>query len=118
MEDESYRNFVLSKINKTLDRKIAPDDHIDDVVSVMTSLWSLSLANLNFQCVPKPVWKGMAKIVQAIVHGLEVTYENYGLGGMASVFQLHEVAHTHYWSRDVSDYSTSGDFTQVGPEWV
>ncbi|XP_045480868.1 MAP kinase-activating death domain protein isoform X3 [Harmonia axyridis] len=96
MEDESYRNFVLSKINKTLDRKIAPDDHIDDV------------------CVSKPIWKGMAKIVQAIVHGLEVTYENYGLGGMASVFQLHEVAHTHYWSRDVTDYSTGGDFTQVG----
>lgn len=33
MEDESYRNFVLSKLNKTLDKKIAPDDHIDDVVS-------------------------------------------------------------------------------------
>lgn len=32
MEDESYRNFVLSKLNKTLDRKIGPDDHIDDVV--------------------------------------------------------------------------------------
>ncbi|KAL3267187.1 hypothetical protein HHI36_011324 [Cryptolaemus montrouzieri] len=94
MEDESYRNFVLSKINKTLDRKIAPDDHIDDV------------------CVPKPVWKGMAKMLQALVHGLEVTYENYGQGGMASVFQLHEVAHTHYWSREISDYSASGDFTQ------
>lgn len=35
MEDESYRNFVLSKLNKTLDRKIAPDDHIDDVVCVL-----------------------------------------------------------------------------------
>lgn len=34
MEDESYRNFVLSKLNKTLDKKIAPDDHIDDVVSI------------------------------------------------------------------------------------
>lgn len=33
MEDESYRIFVLGKLNKTLDRKIAPDDHIDDVVS-------------------------------------------------------------------------------------
>lgn len=33
MEDESYRIFVLNKLNKTLDRKIAPDDHIDDVVS-------------------------------------------------------------------------------------
>jgi hypothetical protein len=33
MEDESYRIFVLSKLNKTLDKKIAPDDHIDDIVS-------------------------------------------------------------------------------------
>lgn len=33
MEEETYRNYVLSKINKTLDKKIAPDDHIDDVVS-------------------------------------------------------------------------------------
>jgi hypothetical protein len=32
MEDESYRIFVLGKLNKTLDKKIAPDDHIDDVV--------------------------------------------------------------------------------------
>lgn len=34
MEDESYRILVLGKLNKTLDRKIAPDDHIDDIVSV------------------------------------------------------------------------------------
>lgn len=33
MEDESYRNLVLSKLNKTLDRKVGPDDHLDDVVS-------------------------------------------------------------------------------------
>lgn len=35
MEDESYRNLVLSKLNKTLDKRIAPDDHIDDVVSIV-----------------------------------------------------------------------------------
>ncbi|XP_063927974.1 MAP kinase-activating death domain protein isoform X3 [Zophobas morio] len=92
MEDESYRNFVLSKLNKTLDKKIAPDDHIDDV------------------CVPKPVWKGMLKVLQAVVHGLEVTYSNYGLGGMASAFQLHEIAHTHYWTKELIEGST--DFTQ------
>nr|XP_015834956.1 PREDICTED: MAP kinase-activating death domain protein isoform X4 [Tribolium castaneum] len=92
MEDESYRNFVLSKLNKTLDKKIAPDDHIDDV------------------CVPKPVWKGMLKVLQAVVHGLEVTYGNYGLGGMASAFQLHEIAHTHYWTKELIDSST--DLTQ------
>ncbi|XP_074032253.1 LOW QUALITY PROTEIN: rab3 GDP-GTP exchange factor [Leptinotarsa decemlineata] len=85
MEDESYRNFVLSKLNKTLDKKIGPDDHIDDV------------------CLSKPVWKGMLKMMQAIVHGLEVTYSNYGLGGMASAFQLCEIAHTHYWTKDLNE---------------
>ncbi|KAK5643903.1 hypothetical protein RI129_007748 [Pyrocoelia pectoralis] len=85
MEDESYRNFVLSKLNKTLDKKIAPDDHIDDV------------------CLPKPIWKGVLKVLLAVVHGLEHTYSNYGLGGMASAFQLQEIAHTHYWSKELAD---------------
>lgn len=34
MEDENYRNFVVVKLNRTLDRKVGPDNHIDDVVSV------------------------------------------------------------------------------------
>ncbi|XP_046867476.1 MAP kinase-activating death domain protein isoform X2 [Drosophila willistoni] len=87
MEDESYRTLVLSKLNKTLDKKIAPDDHIDDV------------------CVTKPVWKGMLKCVQAIAGGLDVTFGNFGLGGMASVFQLMEVAHTHFWSKEINEGS-------------
>ena len=33
MEDENYRNMILSKLNKSIDRKVAPDDHIQDVVS-------------------------------------------------------------------------------------
>lgn len=32
MEDESYRMLILGKLNKTLDKKISPDDHLDDVV--------------------------------------------------------------------------------------
>lgn len=87
MEDESYRMLVLGKLNRTLDRKIAPDDHIDDV------------------CISKSVWRGMLKCIQAIAHGLEVTYTNFGLGGMASVFQLTEIAHTHYWSKDYTEAS-------------
>lgn len=85
MEDESYRMLVLGKMNRTLDKKIAPDDHIDDV------------------CVPKPVWKGMLKCLHAIAHGLDATYSNFGLGGMASVFQMMEIAHTHFWSKDLTD---------------
>jgi hypothetical protein len=34
MEDESYRNLVLSKLNRSLDRKVGPDDHLDDIVSL------------------------------------------------------------------------------------
>lgn len=85
MEDESYRMLVLGKLNRTLDKKIAPDDHIDDI------------------CIPKPMWRGMLKCIQAIAHGLDITYSNFGLGGMASVFQLMEIAHTHYWSKDLTE---------------
>lgn len=52
----------------------------------------------------------MLKCVQAIAGGLDVTFSNFGLGGMASVFQLMEVAHTHYWSKEIhegSDMSSS-----------
>ncbi|XP_071867221.1 rab3 GDP-GTP exchange factor isoform X4 [Bombus fervidus] len=85
MEDESYRDLVVTKLNKGLNKKISPDDHIDDV------------------CISKPVYKGMLKCLQAVAHGLGHTYNNFGLGGMASVFQLLEIAHTHYWSKDLSE---------------
>ncbi|CAH0721692.1 unnamed protein product, partial [Brenthis ino] len=84
MEDESYRNMVLSKLNRNFNRKITPNDKVDDVF------------------ISKPIWKGMLKVLQAVVHGLEHTYSNFGLGGMASVFQLAEMAHTHYWSKEVA----------------
>jgi hypothetical protein len=51
MEDENYRNFMLSRLNQTLDRKIGPDDHIDDVVSYSTNeyrrLFSLPCSYYN-----------------------------------------------------------------------
>ncbi|CAK9795534.1 MAP kinase-activating death domain protein [Anthophora plagiata] len=87
MEDESYRDLVVTKLNKGLNKKISPDDHIDDV------------------CISKPVYKGILKCLQAVAHGLGHTYNNFGLGGMASVFQLMEIAHTHYWSKDLSEGS-------------
>lgn len=33
MEDESYRNMVLSKLNRNFNRKTTPNDKVDDVVS-------------------------------------------------------------------------------------
>ena len=80
MEDENYRNFVLSRLNTSLDKKLSSDEeHIEDVK------------------VSKAVFKGMAKLLTLIIHGLEQTYANNGLGGMASAFQLLEICHTHYW---------------------
>ncbi|KAI8440249.1 hypothetical protein MSG28_001625 [Choristoneura fumiferana] len=90
MEDESYRNMVLSKLNRNLTRKTTPNDKVYDVF------------------VSKPVWKGMLRVLQAVVHGLEHTYSNFGLGGMASVFQLAEMAHTHYWSKEVAGLEHGG----------
>ncbi|XP_023229824.1 MAP kinase-activating death domain protein-like isoform X3 [Centruroides sculpturatus] len=85
MEDESYRNLVVSRLNKTLERKVGPDDHIEDV------------------CVSKAVWRGMLKMLTAVVAGLELTYTTKGVGGMASTLQVLEIAHTHYWARELSD---------------
>ncbi|CAF1108470.1 unnamed protein product, partial [Didymodactylos carnosus] len=87
MEDENYRNFVLSRLNTNLDRKFSDeDDHIEDVR------------------VSRAVFKGMANILKSVVQGLEVTFENYSYSnsGMASGFQLLEIAHTHYWLKDLN----------------
>lgn len=63
------------------------------------------------QCIPKPVFKGLAKCVQAVAHGLDHTYSNFGLGGMASVFQLMEIAHTHYWTKELNETAGVGDLS-------
>lgn len=42
MEEEGYRNLVLSKLNQTLDNKISPSDHIDDVVMICNGVYFLS----------------------------------------------------------------------------
>ncbi|VVC41070.1 Hypothetical protein CINCED_3A012715 [Cinara cedri] len=84
MEEEGYRNLVVSKLNRTLDNKISPSDHIDDV------------------CISRPVWKGMLKALLAIIHGLEVSFTNQCGGGLASAFQVLEIAHTHFWTKDTA----------------
>lgn len=47
----------------------------------------------------------MLKCLHAVTAGLEVTFANFGLGGMASVFQMMEIAHTHYWTKELNDAS-------------
>ena len=34
MEDENYRNMILTNLNKSVVKRVAPDDHIQDVVSI------------------------------------------------------------------------------------
>lgn len=47
----------------------------------------------------------MLKLLKEVINGLEVTYNNHGTGGMSSVFQALEIAHTHYWSRELTDHN-------------
>ena len=55
----------------------------------------------------KPVFKGMLSMVKAIISGLENTYQNQGVGGMASAIMVMEIIHTHYWEKDVGGSSKS-----------
>lgn len=37
MEDENYRNFIVSRLNRNLDKKLSDDTpHLEDVVIVLT----------------------------------------------------------------------------------
>ena len=45
MEDENYRMLVVSGLNRTLQRKIGPDDHIEDVVS--TTINTINYINIK-----------------------------------------------------------------------
>ena len=81
MEDENYRNFVVCRVNGGRERRLSANDQLDDVA------------------ITKPVWKGMLKLLQALVHGLEQSRLNSGVGGMQSTLQVLEIAHTHYWAR-------------------
>ena len=62
------------------------------------------------QCVSRPVFKGLLAMCKAIIAGLEHTIQNHGLGGMASAYMVLEIAHTHYWHRDLS--SSKSDVRQ------
>ncbi|UXI19558.1 hypothetical protein NH340_JMT05501 [Sarcoptes scabiei] len=85
MEDEQYRSSVLQHLNKILPRKISPDDHIEDLQ------------------ISKNTWKGLLKILKAMIYGLEQNYFHHGSSnGMASAFGILEIAHTHYWIKEMS----------------
>lgn len=45
----------------------------------------------------------MLEVLKAAVYGLEVSVENQNIGGIASAFQFLEIAHTHYYGRDLKE---------------
>lgn len=47
------------------------------------------------------MYKGMLDILKCTVSSLEHSYTNAGLGGMASVFSLLEIARTHYQTKGI-----------------
>ncbi|XP_033972698.1 MAP kinase-activating death domain protein isoform X11 [Trematomus bernacchii] len=82
LENEQLRVFVLSKLNRTVQSE---DDTRQEVIRDVE--------------VSRKVYKGMLDILKCTVSSLEHSYTNAGLGGMASVFSLLEIARTHYQTK-------------------
>ncbi|XP_032083133.1 MAP kinase-activating death domain protein isoform X12 [Thamnophis elegans] len=82
LESEQLRMFVLSKLNRTIQSE---EDARQDVVQDVE--------------INRKVYKGMLDLLKCTVSSLEQSYANAGLGGMASVFGLLEIAHTHYYNK-------------------
>lgn len=51
------------------------------------------------QEISRKMYKGMLDLLKCAVSSLEQSYTNAGLGGMASVFSLLEIARTHYQTK-------------------
>ncbi|XP_078667974.1 MAP kinase-activating death domain protein-like isoform X28 [Branchiostoma floridae x Branchiostoma belcheri] len=89
MEQESLRMFVINRLleNAVRDEENNKDgrysDHIEDVK------------------VSRAVYKGMLAVLKACVVGLEHSHENHVPGGVASAFGVLEIAHTHYYTKEV-----------------
>ncbi|XP_044872187.1 MAP kinase-activating death domain protein isoform X13 [Mauremys mutica] len=102
LESEQLRVFVLSKLNRTIQsEEDARQEVIQDV-------------EIN-----RKVYKGMLDLLKCTVSSLEQSYANAGLGGMASVFGLLEIAHTHYYNKEPEKRKrspTDGAATPVGKD--
>ncbi|XP_061595056.1 MAP kinase-activating death domain protein isoform X28 [Cololabis saira] len=83
LENEQLRGFVLSKLNRAIQSE---EDARQEIIRDVE--------------VSRKVYKGMLDILKCTVSSLEHTYTNAGLGGMASVFSLLEIARTHYQTKD------------------
>ncbi|XP_044605655.2 MAP kinase-activating death domain protein isoform X50 [Equus asinus] len=83
LESEQLRVFVLSKLNRTVQSE---DDARQDIIPDVE--------------ISRKVYKGMLDLLKCTVLSLEQSYAHAGLGGMASMFGLLEIAQTHYYSKE------------------
>ncbi|XP_027434054.1 MAP kinase-activating death domain protein isoform X49 [Zalophus californianus] len=83
LESEQLRVFVLSKLNRTVQSE---DDARQDAIPDVE--------------ISRKVYKGMLDLLKCTVLSLEQSYAHAGLGGMASIFGLLEIAQTHYYSKE------------------
>ncbi|XP_055279986.1 MAP kinase-activating death domain protein isoform X20 [Moschus berezovskii] len=83
LESEQLRVFVLSKLNRTAQSE---DEARQDVIPDVE--------------VSRKVYKGMLDLLKCTVLSLEQSFAHAGLGGMASIFGLLEIAQTHYYSKE------------------
>nr|XP_037855318.1 MAP kinase-activating death domain protein isoform X43 [Chlorocebus sabaeus] len=83
LESEQLRVFVLSKLNRTVQSE---DDARQDIIPDVE--------------VSRKVYKGMLDLLKCTILSLEQSYAHAGLGGMASIFGLLEIAQTHYYSKE------------------
>uniref|UniRef100_A0A4W5MPF7 MAP kinase-activating death domain protein n=1 Tax=Hucho hucho TaxID=62062 RepID=A0A4W5MPF7_9TELE len=90
LENEQLRVFVLSKLNRAIQSE---EDARQEVIRDVE--------------ISRKVYKGMLDILKCTVSSLEHSYTNAGLGGMASVFVLLEIARTHYQTKDPEKHKRS-----------
>ncbi|XP_063083962.1 MAP kinase-activating death domain protein isoform X22 [Cavia porcellus] len=83
LESEQLRVFVLSKLNRVTQSE---DESRQDIIPDVE--------------ISRKVYKGMLDLLKCTVLSLEQTYAHAGLGGMASIFGLLEIAQTHYYSKE------------------
>uniref|UniRef100_A0A8B9CEP5 MAP kinase-activating death domain protein n=1 Tax=Anser brachyrhynchus TaxID=132585 RepID=A0A8B9CEP5_9AVES len=91
-------------------------------VFVLSSIFVIKIINFlgfSLQEISRKVYKGMLDLLKCTVLSLEQSYANAGLGGMASVFGLLEIAHTHYYNKEPEKRKrspTDGSITPVGKD--
>ncbi|KXJ17599.1 MAP kinase-activating death domain protein [Exaiptasia diaphana] len=59
----------------------------------------------------------MLELMRLMISGYETTVTNHGIGGVASAFKFLEIAHTHYFGRDIKEEATkrrSDDELSIG----